>query len=137
LEPDATTPPAIIADFVVIDATLAGTPCFNCVNGTTGGTFGLTQPVAYIATTFTSLQLVLYYQNISYMGSCKATFTIKNVSKTLLTVSKTFTKFAPNTVGFVSLGGKRPKTSGAASLAGSLKCGSNPATTATGSIYLQ
>jgi hypothetical protein len=136
-EPDAPATPAIIAAWVAVDAPLAKTPCFNCVNGKTKGTFGLSQPIAYIPTTFATLQLVFYYQDISFTGTCKVTLTIKQGKTTLLTLSNNVIGFNPSTVGFVFGQAKRPTASGAASLTGSVKCGTNPTASVTAPLDFQ
>jgi hypothetical protein len=134
--PKACAAPAILADFVAADSPLANTPCFNCVNGSTSGTFGLTEPLVYISGTST-IQLVLYYEDSSYKGTCELTFTIKQGSTVLSTVSTNITGFTAKTVGYVYQQITPPTAIGATTLTGSLKCGSNPTTSASGPLYFQ
>lgn len=120
--------PSILVDFVAAALPLANTPCTKCVNGTTPGTLGLSAPMIYIPQNTPTLELVLYYQDNSYAGDCKLTFSITRGQTVLTTVSKTLTgssSLSPGTVGYGWMSPVATPTAspGAAVLHGSLKCG--------------
>lgn len=128
--------PSIQADFVAVDLPLAKTPCFNCVNGATGGTFGMTVPIISVPKTDSTLQLLMYYGDNSYTGSCKLTFTIEQGQKVLATVSSTISGFEAGKAGYLKQQIQRPAAAGETTLNGTLKCG-NTTTSAAGYVYFK
>jgi hypothetical protein len=131
------TTPSILVDFVAAALPLANTPCLNCVNGSTAGTLGLSAPIVYIPHGTSTLQLVLYYHDYSYSGSCKLTFSIAQNKVTLATVTGTISEVTPGTVGYGTGQLPTPAVSpGAALLKGSLKCGTR-SIGITGPLFFQ
>lgn len=82
LAPDAGTP-AVVGAYIVTALNITGTPCFNCVNGATAGTFGTGDPLGYVNTNLTSLEVLQVYYDVSYTGSCTLAVALTQGTHTL------------------------------------------------------
>ena len=83
--PDTT--PSVVGTYVATVLYISGTPCFDCVHGTTKGTFGEGYPLGYVNTNTSALGVLFEWFDVSYSGSCKVTITLTMAGKTLKTGS--------------------------------------------------
>ena len=120
--PNVTTP-AIVGSFITMVVNAGSTPCFNCVNGGEAGTFGMGDPVAFVSTSLTNLQILWVYYNVSFTGSCNVSVTMTQGTTTL--VSASGGPFSPTpAVDTTRLAVTRKSTwHGAATMTGKLVCG--------------
>ena len=120
--PDVTTP-AIVGSFITMVVNAGSTPCFNCVNGGEAGTLGMGDPVAFVGTSLTNLQILWVYYNVSFTGSCNVSVTMTQGTTTL--VSAAGGPFSPTpAIDTTRLAVTRKSTwHGAATITGKLVCG--------------
>lgn len=132
--PDAAPP--VVGAYVATVLNISGTPCFDCVNGHTKGTFGEGYPLGYVNTNTSALGVLLEWFDVSYKGSCTVTVTLSMAGKTLKSASGSVSP----TVGGVEnseMGVTRGSAwHGAAAMTGKVVCG---ATTLEekGTVYFQ
>lgn len=127
---------SFIINFVAAGINAGGLPCFDCVNGASGFTFGLPGPFNYVYTN-TYQQYNVTWTNISFAGNCKvsvatasgktkiqsASATVKGITSGLGTYDYAFPLEHPSSY------------SGPAVLTGEVKCGSETQTTTASLIY--
>jgi hypothetical protein len=83
--PDTT--PKVVGTYVTTVLYISWTPCFDCVNGKTKGTFGEGYPLGYVNTNTSALGVLFEWFDVSYTGSCTVTVTLTMAGKTLKTAS--------------------------------------------------
>jgi hypothetical protein len=99
--PETSTTRLIIADLVAITSPQSGVPCFDCVNGTTPGTFGLSSPFGYVSLSDTNDQLVVYYTDVSCPNSqAFVRFSVVQGTNTSFRGGVLVQGFTPNSVGY-------------------------------------
>ncbi|MEO9169754.1 MAG: hypothetical protein ABI282_06855 [Candidatus Baltobacteraceae bacterium] len=133
--PDATTP-KVVGGYIVTVVDVTGTPCFNCVNGKTAGTFGSGDPLGYVNTTLTKIGILQVYFDVSYTGSCAVSIAVTQGTKTLATGSGSATP-SPGGVETVELHTTRQSTwHGVATMTGKVVCGTLTVVN-KGTVYFQ
>jgi hypothetical protein len=133
--PDVATPP-MVGSYVATVLNITGTPCFNCVNGSTSGTFGTGDPLGYVNTTLSALGVLFVYFDVSYTGSCTVSVALTQGTKTLASGSGS-ASFSPGGVYDSMLKVTRASTwHGTALMTGKLVCGSTTVTN-TGHVHFQ
>jgi hypothetical protein len=132
--PDTT--PSVVPAYVVMELDIAGTPCFDCVNGKTKGTFGSGYPLGYVNTNTSSLGVLFEWFDVSFTSTCSISATLTLGGKVLKTASGSFKP----TVGSVEntlMGVTRSSTwHGLATMVGKAVCGGTTAE-AKGSVHFQ
>jgi hypothetical protein len=130
--PETSTTPKIILDVVAISSAQPGVPCFNCVNGTTAGTFGFASPFGYVALSDTNDQLIIYYTDTNCPIQAFVTFKIVQGTNTQVLQRGMVQGFTANSVGYVTRNQSIPPNSpswsdlgfvaGPATLVGAILC---------------
>jgi len=72
-----------------MELNISGTPCFDCVHGSTKGTFGSGYPLSYVNLNISSLGVLLEWFDVSYTGQCTISATLTLAGKTLKTATGT------------------------------------------------
>jgi hypothetical protein len=133
--PDRVTP-SVVGSYIAMTLEVNGLPCFNCVNGFTNGTFGTGDPLGYINSTLTTLQILWVYFDVTDTNVCQLSIVMTQGTKTLASASGSFAP-SPGGVFTATLKVTRKSTwHGAALMTGSIVCGSTTATN-KGSVYFQ
>ena len=110
-----------------IDGPIAGTPCFNCVNGKTAGTFGSGYPLGYVNLNTSSLGVLFEWFDVSYGGTCDITVTLSLGGKVLKTAKGTVNPTVGSVMNTVMGVTRSSSWHGAANMLAKIVCGGTTA----------
>lgn len=115
--------PAVVGTYISTVFYVAGTPCFNCVNGSTKGTYGTGDPLGYVNTVIPKIGILFVYMSVSYTGGCTVTVTLAQGSTTLATGSGNVNISAGGVYSSELTPARQSTWHGAATMTGKLVCG--------------
>jgi len=128
--------PAVVGTYISTVFYVSGTPCFNCVNGNTQGTYGTGDPLGYVNTQIPRIGILFVYMSVSYSGGCTVTVSLKQGTTTLATGSGNVNLSAGGVYSSELAPTRQSTWHGLANMSGKLVCGTTTVNQ-SGKMYFQ